>query len=144
VFPIGNISADVTIRLIEEYTVGNTHDVMGVVVLPITRYMGVMAPTPPKIEWLQFFPYREVLATSGHDADDQEEESTAGPTTITMRSGDAYLPGSAMNKCKQSLGFICVEIEVFLVEPAYKLYLKSYHPDSRWTHEHEVCMCIYL
>ena len=117
---------------------------MGVVVLPITRYMGVMAPTPPKIEWLKFFHYREVLATSGHDADDQEEEGTAGPNTITMRPGAAYLPGAAMNKCKQSLRFICVEIEVFLVEPAYKLYLKSYHPDSRWTREHEVCMCIYL
>lgn len=126
VFPIGNVSADINILVKDEYTVGSSPDVLGVVVLPLSRYMGVTAPTVPKMEWFQFFPYAEVVALSGGTADNTEQSS------VILRSGDVTIPGSAMNKSKHSIGFVCVQVEVFLIEPAYKLYLKSFHPASRW------------
>ena len=86
------------------------------------------------MEWLQFFPFGEVLSVAGLD-DEAAELST---NAITLHSGDPSLPGSAMNKSRHSIGFVAVQVEVFLIEPAYKLYLKSFHPDSRWTLESEV------
>lgn len=138
IFPIGNVSADINIRLIEEYSVGGGPDIRGVVVLPLTRYFGATLPTPPKPEWLQFFPYNEVQAVSAEDSDSTSD--IGRPATVTLRSGDASLPGSAMNKNKQSIGFVCVQVEVFLIEPAYKLYLKSCHPKAKWNSEHEVSL----
>lgn len=107
--------------------------------LPLTRYIGVTAPVPPKVEWLQFFPFSEVVAMSREGTDAVEESDANGPNAVTFYSGDANLPGSAMNKCKQSIGFLSVEVEVFLIEPAYKLYLKSSHPSSKWAPDQEVC-----
>lgn len=121
---------------------GGSRDIQGALVLPLTRYMGVTAPAPPKVEWFQFFSYAEVLSVAG-DGGEGGAESHPGPAALTLRSGDAAFPGSAMNKRKQSVGFVCVQVEVFLSEPAYKLYLKSFHPDSAWAAEREVSSVIY-
>ena len=45
------------------------------------------------------------------------------------RSGLDVLPGSAMQKSKHSLGFLCVEVQLLLPPgPVYRLYLEGEPP----------------
>ena len=135
-----NISCvDIDIVLVEEYSVSLSRDAVGVVVLPLTRFLGTTQPALPKAEWFQFFPYREAVGMSEED----NEQGSDVRSPVIFRSGDAAIPGSAMNKHKQSLGFICVQVEIFLIEPAFKLYLKSFHPFSQWM-DQPVCIVLVI
>ncbi len=131
--------SDVDIFLLEEYSVVKSREVVGVVCLPLTRYMGVTQPTPPKVEWFQFIPYSEVVS------DDAKETDSAGllPPVI-FHSGDSHIPGSAMTKSKHALGFVCVQVELYVTEPAYKLFLKSKYPANILSRESEVCLYVAL
>jgi hypothetical protein len=83
--------------------------------------VGIKEPVPPKPEWLQLFPFSEVATSSEADATD----SAASKDHITFKSGNKNIPGSAMMKPAQFIGFVCVQVEVYLSEPAWKLYVSS-------------------
>lgn len=99
-FTIYDVSSQVVITLIESYSVGGP-EVVGQIVLPLSAYLGMSKPLPAIREHRMFFPLR------GERSWDQMG---------VFRGGFETLPGSAMTKPRQALGFIDMKMEISLVE----------------------------
>eukprot|EP00602_Paraphysomonas_sp_CaronLab_P005616 CAMPEP_0185026130 /NCGR_PEP_ID=MMETSP1103-20130426/10040_1 /TAXON_ID=36769 /ORGANISM="Paraphysomonas bandaiensis, Strain Caron Lab Isolate" /LENGTH=576 /DNA_ID=CAMNT_0027559613 /DNA_START=91 /DNA_END=1821 /DNA_ORIENTATION=- len=112
-FPVGDITSDAYILIKEEYSVqGGRDSFLGRVVIPLSSYVTPQGPRPPKTEWMMVHPV----------VDDKN------PMDM-YRSGLDVLPGSAMQKSKHSLGFLCVEVQLLLPPgPVYRLYLEGEPP----------------
>lgn len=55
-FNVGNITSDIFIFIKEGYSVSSSSNIVGRIVVPISRYIGSSGPIPPKLEWMQLYP----------------------------------------------------------------------------------------
>jgi len=115
-FSLGDLTSDIVVLIKEEYSVGGKSkdggNFVGRVVIPITSYLTLKGRSPPKKEWMAVYPI-------GNPKNPMEE----------FEGGLNELPASGLAKSKQSLGFLCVQIELLLPEgPVYRQYLEGEPP----------------
>lgn len=115
-FSLGDLTSDIVVLVKEEYSVGGKSkeggNFVGRVVIPISSYLTLKGRSAPKKEWMAVYPI-------GNPKNPMEE----------FEAGLNELPASGLAKSKQSLGFLCVQIELLLPEgPVYKQYLEGEPP----------------
>jgi hypothetical protein len=107
---IFDISSQIVITLIENYTVSNP-EAVGQIILPMSAYVGMSKPLPSIREHRMFFPVRNggtVTSVTKGSALSQCDQIGV------LRGGFDGVTGSAMTKPRQALGFIDMKLEVSL------------------------------
>ena len=109
-FDIHEISSDVRVIVVGKGDGGEL--VCGVVVIPLPTLLNFVGkPINPKEHWRQFYPISVNRISDGK--------------SFKFSSGYVDLPGYALNRSKDPLGFVCIRVEVTLTGSLLQTYFSK-------------------
>jgi hypothetical protein len=123
-FNFSDISTEILITIIEEYSVTRSPEVVGQIVLPVHQYFSILKALSPKREWFMFLPVYK--------------DWPAG------RFRSSTEPGGGLNKMRQKIGFVelCITVELNSKLSVRSLYFRKPTPSAH-VKPPRVCIILY-